>query len=82
MVTLVCGLTVGFFIVLLMVPSPIVIQSDPARALNSLRRLVTGTRVPAIRAPVPAISQRAATNPPVTTAKSAARSGATPRAIG
>ncbi len=45
-VTLVYGLSVGFFVVLLMVPSLVVAQADVAKAFQSLRRLATGHRVP------------------------------------
>ncbi len=45
-VTLVYGLSVGFFIVLLIVPSLMVIQADVARTLKSLRRLASGHRIP------------------------------------
>ena len=41
-VTLVYGLSVGFFIVLAMIPSLLVIQSDMARALKSLKRVLFG----------------------------------------
>ena len=41
-VTLVYGLSVGFFIVLLLVPTLLVIQADAARALASLRRMLVG----------------------------------------
>ncbi|MFD0980100.1 efflux RND transporter permease subunit [Tropicimonas aquimaris] len=40
-VTLVYGLSVGFFIVLLMVPALLVIQADVARSLRSLRRMLS-----------------------------------------
>ncbi|SDK06581.1 efflux RND transporter permease subunit [Aliiruegeria lutimaris] len=43
-VTLVYGLSVGFFIVLLMVPALMVIQSDLARSLRSLRRMLSAPR--------------------------------------
>jgi multidrug efflux pump subunit AcrB len=50
-VTLVYGLSVGFFIVLLLVPSLMAIQDDAARALQSLRRVLAGPRVaPGLRA--------------------------------
>ena len=50
-VTLVYGLSVGFFIVLLMIPSLLVIQADVAKAFASLRRLAGGRRVvPGLRA--------------------------------
>jgi len=45
-VTLVYGLSVGFFIVLLLVPSFMVIQADIARALHSARRMLFGRHVP------------------------------------
>lgn len=41
-VTLVYGLSVGFLIVLLMVPALMVIQADAARSLRSLRRVLFG----------------------------------------
>ena len=41
-VTLVYGLSVGFFIVLTMIPALMVIQADVARALRSLRRIMIG----------------------------------------
>ena len=44
-VTLVYGLSAGFFITLLLVPSLMVIQADAARALASLRRVLAGRRV-------------------------------------
>jgi multidrug efflux pump subunit AcrB len=44
-VTLVFGLSVGFFLVLLLVPSLLVIQSDFTRALRSARRVVLGRRM-------------------------------------
>ncbi len=44
-VTLVYGLSVGFFIVLLMVPALMVIQADIARATSTLRRVLSGSRV-------------------------------------
>ncbi len=40
-VTLVYGLSVGFFIVLLLVPTLLVVQADAARALRSLRRMAS-----------------------------------------
>ncbi|MBU2532321.1 MAG: efflux RND transporter permease subunit [Alphaproteobacteria bacterium] len=43
-VTLVYGLSVGFFIVLMMIPSLMVIQNDFSRALVSLRRVLFGQR--------------------------------------
>ena len=46
-VTLVYGLSVGFFVVLLMIPSLLVIQADATRALKSLRRMLGGRRVAA-----------------------------------
>ncbi len=46
-VTLVFGLSVGFFIVLAMIPSLMVIQNDISRALNSLRRMLIGRRAAA-----------------------------------
>ena len=44
-VTLVYGLSVGFFIVLLMIPSLMVIEKDISRALESLRHVLFGRRV-------------------------------------
>ncbi len=44
-VTLVYGLSVGFFIVLMMIPSLMVIQNDIARAFKSLRHVLVGRRV-------------------------------------
>ncbi|RYH10575.1 efflux RND transporter permease subunit [Tropicimonas sp. IMCC6043] len=46
-VTLVYGLSVGFFIVLMMVPSLMVIQADATRALRSLGRMLRGHRMAA-----------------------------------
>ena len=46
-VTLVYGLSVGFFIVLTMIPSLMVIQNDMSRAMNSLRRMLFGRRAAA-----------------------------------
>ncbi|MEC3860462.1 efflux RND transporter permease subunit [Mesobacterium sp. TK19101] len=43
-VTLVYGLSVGFFVVLLMVPALLVIQSDASHALKSLRRMLGAAR--------------------------------------
>jgi hypothetical protein len=43
-VTLVYGLSVGFFIVLLMVPALMVVQADMARAMRSLRRMMSSRR--------------------------------------
>ncbi|MDV7143724.1 efflux RND transporter permease subunit [Tropicimonas sp. TH_r6] len=43
-VTLVYGLSVGFFIVLLMVPALMVIQADIARSMRSLRRMLSARR--------------------------------------
>jgi multidrug efflux pump subunit AcrB len=48
-VTLVYGLSVGFFIVLLLVPALLVIQSDVARGVASLRRMVSDRRFGGIR---------------------------------
>lgn len=45
-VTLVYGLSVGFFVVLFLVPSLLVIQSDASHALGSLRRALGGRRMP------------------------------------
>ena len=44
-VTLVYGLSVGFFIVLLLVPSLMVIQSDLGRAIRSVRRVLGASRI-------------------------------------
>lgn len=46
-VTLVYGLSVGFFIVLAMIPSLMVIQDDISRAMKSLRRVLFGHRASA-----------------------------------
>jgi len=46
-VTLVYGLSVGFFIVLTMIPSLMVIQNDMSRAINSLKRMLFGRRASA-----------------------------------
>jgi len=45
-VTLVYGLSVGFFVVLLLVPSLLVVRADIGAALRSLRRLTLGRRSP------------------------------------
>jgi multidrug efflux pump subunit AcrB len=45
-VTLVYGLSVGFFVVLLVVPSLLVMRDDMGIALRSLRRLATGRATP------------------------------------
>jgi len=46
-VTLVFGLSVGFFVVLLMVPALMVIREDIAASWRSLRRVLGGRRMPA-----------------------------------
>ncbi|MCB1397731.1 MAG: efflux RND transporter permease subunit [Rhodobacter sp.] len=46
-VTLVFGLSVGFFVVLLMVPALMVIREDIAASWRSLRRVLGGQRMPA-----------------------------------
>lgn len=45
-VTLVYGLTVGFFIVLLLVPALLLVQNDLSQRLTSLRHLIRGHRMP------------------------------------
>ena len=45
-VTLVFGLSFGFFFVLLLVPSLVVVQNDMSRAWQSLRRVLSGRRMP------------------------------------
>ncbi|PTQ75361.1 efflux RND transporter permease subunit [Celeribacter persicus] len=45
-VTLVYGLTVGFFIVLLLVPALLLVQNDLSQRLTSLRHLIRGRRMP------------------------------------
>lgn len=44
-ITLVYGLSLGFFVVLLMLPALVVIQDDLSRSLRSLRALLVGRRV-------------------------------------
>jgi Cu/Ag efflux pump CusA len=52
-VTLVYGLSVGFFIVLTMIPSLMAVGADLSRALRSLRRMTFGRRVrPGLRAAI------------------------------
>jgi predicted RND superfamily exporter protein len=46
-VTLVYGLSVGFFVVLLLVPALLVIREDVAAGWRALRRVLFGTRAPA-----------------------------------
>lgn len=45
-VTLVYGLSVGFFITLLLVPALMVMQADAARGFSSLRHVLTGGKFP------------------------------------
>ena len=45
-ITLVFGLSVGFFVVLALVPSLLVMQADVARAIHTLRIVLASSRMP------------------------------------